>query len=69
MKIILLSIAVLAAFVVIWFFFVVPAERRHHERKLEMVRKRIENREATGQEQAKSNDENLNDDEPKETSS
>jgi hypothetical protein len=69
MKIILLSIAVLAAFVVIWFFFVVPAERRHHERKLEMVRKRIENRAVTGQEQAKSNDENSSDDEPRGTNS
>jgi len=46
MKLISLSIAVLAAFVAIWVFVVVPAERRHHERKLEMVRKRIEQREA-----------------------
>ena len=56
MKIVLLSIAVLAVFVAVWFFFVVPAERRHHERKLEMVRKRIAKREATDQEQAKSDD-------------
>lgn len=34
----------LAAFIAIWFLFVVPAERRHHERKLEMIRKRIEKR-------------------------
>lgn len=57
MKIILLSIAVLAAFVAVWFFFVVPAERRYHERKLEMVRKRIEKRAATGQAQVESSDE------------
>jgi len=56
MKLLLLSIAVLAAFVAVWFFFVVPAERRHHERKLEMLRKRIEKREATGQENAESNE-------------
>jgi len=56
MKLLLLSIAVLAAFVAVWFFFVVPAERRHHERKLEMLRKRIEKREATEQDQAESND-------------
>lgn len=56
MKIVLLSIAVLAVFVAVWFFFVVPAERRHHERKLEMVRKRIAKREATDQEQTKPND-------------
>lgn len=52
----LLSIAVLVAFVAVWFFFVVPAERRHHERKLEMVRKRIEQRAATDQEPVESND-------------
>ena len=46
MKLISLAIAVLAAFIAIWVFVVVPAERRHHERKLEMVRKRIEQREA-----------------------
>ena len=54
MKLLLLSIAVLAAFVAIWVFFVVPAERRHHERKLEMLRKRIEKREASEQEQTES---------------
>jgi len=67
MKIILLSVAVLAAFIVVWFFFVVPAERRHHERKLEMVRKRIEKREASGQEQVESNDEVSNDNNPRES--
>lgn len=54
MKLLLLSIAVLAAFVAIWVFFVVPAERRHHERKLEMLRKRIEKRETSEQEQTES---------------
>ncbi len=34
----------LGAFVAIWIFFVVPAERQHHERKLELVRKRLERR-------------------------
>jgi hypothetical protein len=46
MKLVLLSIAVLAAFGALWILVVVPAERRHHERKLEIVRKRIEQREA-----------------------
>ena len=55
MKIALLSAAVLVAFVAIWFFFVVPTERRHHERKLELVRKRIERR--AEQDQDKSTDE------------
>jgi len=32
----------LAAFVAIWVIFVVPAERRHHERKMVLVRKKIE---------------------------
>lgn len=39
-----MAIIVLGAFVAIWIIFVVPAERRHHERKLELVRKRIEQR-------------------------
>jgi hypothetical protein len=46
MNLILLTGAVLAAFVAVWVFFVVPAERRYHERKLEMLRRRIEQREA-----------------------
>ena len=46
MKLIYLAILALGAFVAIWIFVVVPAERRHHERKLEIVRKRIEKREA-----------------------
>jgi hypothetical protein len=34
----------IGAFVAIWMFFVVPAERRYHERKLELLQKRIEQR-------------------------
>lgn len=52
MKLFFFAIAALAAFVAIWFLFVVPAERRHHERKLEMVRKRIEQRQAAEKNQA-----------------
>ena len=36
----------LGAFIAIWFLFVAPAERRHHERKLEMLQKRIDARQA-----------------------
>jgi hypothetical protein len=36
----------LGAFVAIWMLFVAPAERRHHERKLELLQKRIEQRRA-----------------------
>lgn len=32
----------LGAFVVIWMLFVAPAERRHHERKLELLQRKIE---------------------------
>jgi hypothetical protein len=39
-----MAIIGLGAFVAIWIFFVVPAERRHHERKLELVRKKLERR-------------------------
>ena len=46
MNLIYWAIIGLGAFVAIWMLFVVPAERRHHERKLELVRKRIEERQA-----------------------
>ena len=46
MSILYWSIILLGAFVAIWILFVVPAERRHHERKLEMIRKRIEKRQS-----------------------
>ncbi len=36
----------LGAFVAIWMLFVVPAERRHHERKLKLLQKKIEQRQA-----------------------
>jgi len=56
MKLFLLVIAALAAFIAIWFFLVVPVERRHHERKLEMLRKRIERRETGEHKQDESTD-------------
>lgn len=56
----------LGAFVAIWMLFVVPAERRHHERKLEMIQKRLEKRQAQqGQENSESSIEQ--DDEVKES--
>lgn len=39
----------LVAFIAIWVLFVAPAERRYHERKLALVKKRIEDREANRQ--------------------
>lgn len=42
-------------FIIVWFLFVVPSERRDHERRLEMVRKRIAERE---QQLAAATDEN-----------
>lgn len=36
----------LGAFVVIWMLFIAPAERRHHERKLELLQRKIEKLEA-----------------------
>ncbi len=44
MNLIYWAIIGLGAFIAIWFLFVVPAERRHHERKLEMIQKKIEKR-------------------------
>ena len=46
MKLLYISIVVLALFLAVWFFFVVPAERKHHERKLAALQKRIEKRES-----------------------
>ncbi len=39
-----MAIIGLAVFVAVWIMFVVPAERRHHERKMELIRKKIERR-------------------------
>ena len=36
----------LGVFIAVWFLFVVPSERRHHERKLEMLQRRIDKRQA-----------------------
>jgi len=44
MDIIYWAIIGLGAFVAIWMLFVVPAERHHHERKLELLQKKIEKR-------------------------
>lgn len=49
MNIIYTAILILAAFIAIWIFVVVPAEKRHHERKLEMIKKKIADREAVRQ--------------------
>ena len=44
MNIMYWAIIGLGAFIAIWILFVAPAERRHHERKLEMIQRKIENR-------------------------
>ncbi len=46
MDIIYWAILGIGAFVAIWMLFVAPAERRHHKRKLEMLQKKIEARQA-----------------------
>lgn len=53
MKLIYIAMLALGAFVAIWTFIVVPAERKHHERKLEALRKKIEQREALKEETQK----------------
>lgn len=52
MNLIYWAIIAIGLFIAVWFLFVVPAERRHHERKLEVIRKRLEKRQA----QTESND-------------
>lgn len=49
MNIIYIAILILAAFIAIWIFVVVPAEKRHHERKLEMIKKKIADRQVVSQ--------------------
>ena len=44
MDIIYWAILGLGVFIAIWFLIVVPSERRHHERKLEMLQRRIDKR-------------------------
>jgi membrane protein YdbS with pleckstrin-like domain len=46
MNMIYWTLAALGVFLAIWFLFVVPAERRHHERKLAILKKRIEERQS-----------------------
>ncbi len=41
------AMIVLGVFVAIWMLFVAPAERRHHERKLELLQKKIEQRQVS----------------------
>lgn len=53
MKLIYIAMLALGAFVAIWMFFVVPAERKHHDRKLEALRKKIEKRETSKEEEQK----------------
>ena len=52
------AMIVLGAFVAIWMLFVAPAERRDHERKLELLQKKIEQRQASDN---KENNESLTD--------
>ncbi len=52
------AMIVLGAFVAIWMLFVAPAERRHHERKLELLQKKIEQRQVSNN---KENNEALTD--------
>lgn len=62
MSILYWAIIVLGAFVAIWMLFVVPAEKRHHERKLEIIQKKLAKRQThTDQESADSATE-VNDD-------
>ena len=46
MDLIYIALILLAVFIAVWFFFVVPAERRHHQRKLDMIEKKLAERAA-----------------------
>ena len=44
MDLIYWAIIGIGLFVAIWFLVVVPSERRHHERKLQVIQKKLEKR-------------------------
>ena len=52
MKAVFLAIIVLAAFIAVWVLFIMPAERRRHQRKLDAIRKKIEQRESAARDGA-----------------
>ena len=62
MNIVYWAIIGLGAFVAIWMLFVVPAEQRHHERKLEIIQKKIENRQAQEKQEDNESSADRNDD-------
>lgn len=62
MNIMYWAIIGLGAFIAIWILFVAPAERRHHERKLEVIQRKIEKRQTqTDQDNYESSAEQNND--------
>ena len=62
MNIMYWAIIGLGAFIAIWILFVAPAERRHHERKLEIIQRKIEKRQTqTDQDNYESSAEQNND--------
>ena len=46
MKLIVLAGLVLAALGAIWILVVIPAEKRHHQRRIELVQRKLERLEA-----------------------
>jgi hypothetical protein len=56
------AIIVLGAFVAIWMLFVVPAERRHHERKLEVIQKKLAKRQTQADGDSADSSAEVNDD-------
>ncbi len=51
----------LGAFIAVWILFVAPAERRHHERKLELLQKRIDKRQLQKVQDSESSSDQNND--------
>ncbi len=51
----------LGAFIAVWILFVAPAERRHHERKLELLQKRIDRRQLQKEQDSESSSDQNND--------
>lgn len=51
-RLILMASLVLAVFGAIWLFIVIPAQKKDHQRRLDMLQKKLEKREQRKQEPA-----------------
>ena len=49
LKLVSYAVIILAALGAIWYFFIIPAEKRDHQRRIELVKRKLERHEASKQ--------------------